>query len=74
MHGNFLCFHRHLLTFQSQIFMKILSGTLSELVDPDQDRQKVGPDLGPNCLQKLSTCQKSLLARKELTAVKSIIY
>ena len=23
-------------------------------MDPDQARQNVGPDLGPNCLQKLS--------------------
>ena len=23
-------------------------------MDPDQVRQNVGPDLGPNCLQKLS--------------------
>ena len=26
----------------------------------------VGPDLGPNCLQRLSADDKSLLARKEL--------
>ena len=24
-------------------------------LDPDQDRHSVGPDLGPNCLQRLST-------------------
>ena len=23
-------------------------------LDPDQDRRSVGPDLGPNCLQRLS--------------------
>ena len=23
-------------------------------LDPDQDRHSVGPDLGPNCLQRLS--------------------
>ena len=27
---------------------------MSNELDPDQDRQYVGPDLGPNCLQKLS--------------------
>ena len=27
-------------------------------LDPDQARQKVGPDLGPNCLQKLSGDQE----------------
>ena len=24
-------------------------------LDPDQDRHSVGPDLGPNCLQRFST-------------------
>ena len=28
-------------------------------MDPDQDRQNVGPDLGPNCLQRLSADNKS---------------
>ena len=28
-------------------------------LDPDQDRQNVGPDLGPNCLQTLSADNKS---------------
>ena len=28
--------------------------TVSNSLDPDQDRRSVGPDLGPNCLQKLS--------------------
>ena len=27
---------------------------MSNSLDPDQDRQYVGPDLGPNCLQRLS--------------------
>ena len=27
---------------------------MSDSLDPDQDRCSVGPDLGPNCLQKLS--------------------
>ena len=26
----------------------------SNSLDPDHDRQNVGPDLGPNCLQRLS--------------------
>ena len=39
---------------------------MSSSLDPDQDRHIVGPDLGPNCLQKLSADDKSLLARKEL--------
>ena len=28
-------------------------------LDPDQDRHSVGPDLGPNCLQRLSEDDKS---------------
>ena len=28
-------------------------------LDPDQDRRFVGPDLGPNCLQRLSADDKS---------------
>ena len=27
---------------------------MSNRLDPDQDQRSVGPDLGPNCLQKLS--------------------
>ena len=27
---------------------------VSNSLDPDQDRHSVGPDLGPNCLKKLS--------------------
>ena len=27
---------------------------MSNSLDPDQDRHFVGPDMGPNCLQKLS--------------------
>ena len=43
--------------FQNQLFRKILSGIpsgVSNSLDPDQARQNVGPDLGPNCLQRLS--------------------
>ena len=35
---------------------------MSNDLDPDQDRHSVGPDLGPNSLQRLS----AQLARKEL--------
>ena len=40
--------------FQNQLFRKILSGIprVSNRLDPDQTRRFVGPDLGPNCLQK----------------------
>ena len=36
-----------LVFFQIQLFE-------SNSWDPDQARRSVGPDLGPNCLQKLS--------------------
>ena len=39
---------------------------MSNRFDPDQDRHSVGPDLGQNCLEKLSTDDKSQLAREEL--------
>ena len=53
------CFSCFLLSadfFQNQLFRKILSGipSVSNSLDPDQARQFVGPELGPNCLQKLS--------------------
>ena len=36
---------------------------VSNGLDPDQDRHSVGPELGPNCLQRLSA--ETTLARKE---------
>ena len=57
MLGNFSCFY--LLSadfFQNYLFQKNLSGTQSRVsngLDPDQDRKYVGPDLDPNCLQRL---------------------
>ena len=39
---------------------------MSNGFDPDQDQHFVGPDLSPNCLQRLSADDKSPLARKEL--------
>ena len=32
---------------------------MSNGLDPDQNRRSVGPDLGPNCLQRLSAENKS---------------
>ena len=40
--------------FQNQLVRKIHSGpSVSNSLDPDQTRQNVGPDLGPNCLQTI---------------------
>ena len=39
---------------------------MSNSLDPDQARRFVGPDLGPNCLQRLSTedtgCRETVMA------------
>ena len=40
---------------------------LSNCLDLDQGRLSIGPDLGPNCLQKLSADDHSPLAMKELS-------
>ena len=51
--GNFACF----LLSQNQHFQKkSLRNTIrvSNILDPDQAQHFVGPDLGPNCLQRLS--------------------
>ena len=40
--------------------------------DPDQDRCSVEPELGPNCLQRLSVDDKSPQARKELRATMAV--
>ena len=39
---------------------------MSNSLDPDQDQHNGGPDLGSNCLQRLSADEKSPLAGKEL--------
>ena len=41
----------------SKFLLRILS--VSNGLDPDQDLRSVGPDLGPNCLQRLSAVDKS---------------
>ena len=50
--------------FQDQLFKKkSFRNTIrvSNGFDPDQDRHSVRPDLGPNCLQKISADDKSSL-------------
>ena len=41
----------------SKFLLRILS--VSNSLDPDQELRSVGPDLGPNCLQRLSAVDKS---------------
>ena len=44
------------LTFKKKTFKNTIR--LSNSLDPDQARHFVGPDLGPNCLQRLSADDK----------------
>ena len=54
-----------LLLLTADFFLNNLS--FSNCLDPDQDQHSLGPDLGPNTLQRLSADdKKSPLARKEL--------
>ena len=67
MLGNFLYFHCRLLFHKNSFRITIRE---SNSLDPDQDQHSIGPDLGPNCLQRLSagkkkSCRKK--KRKELT-------
>ena len=50
-----------ILKFVFRFFSQNFSNTIivSNCLEPDQDRQNVGPDLGPNCLQRLSADNKS---------------
>ena len=60
--GNFSCLCCRLLTFFKINFSKKKFRNIirvSNGLDPDQDRHSVGPDLGPNCLQRLSADDKS---------------
>ena len=60
MLSNFSCLCRPLLTFFKNNFSFMNAFRVSNGLDPDQDRQSVGPELGPNCLQMLSAADKSL--------------
>ena len=47
----------HILLFECWIIFNTVR--VSNSLDPDQARSFVGPDLGPNCLQRLSADDKS---------------
>ena len=62
MLGNFVCFFVVYgfflkLTFSKKSFRNTIR--MSNSLDPDQARQFIGSDLGPNCLQRLSADDKS---------------
>ena len=66
--GNFLFFFFVACWFfQNQLFRKNyfrITIRVSSSLDPDQARLNVGPDHGPNCLQRLSadnTCRQRVL-------------
>ena len=58
MLGKFAYFLSSADSFQNQLFQNTIQ--VSNILDQDQARFLVGPDLGLNCLQKLSaneTCR-----------------
>ena len=56
----------HLLTFFKLTFLKKIQEHYKSVSnDPNQDRRFVGPELDPNCLQRASANDKTLLTRKE---------
>ena len=60
--------------FKINFFKKSFFGNtirVSNYLDPDQDRRSVGPDLGTNCLQKLSTDDTKKRVN-DLTHIKNI--
>ena len=48
-----------MLLLSSAVFFVGNTIRLSNSLDPDQEAQNVGPDLSPNCLQRLSADNKS---------------
>ena len=42
---------------------------VSNCLDPYQDQQNVGPDLGPNCLQRLSADDKNLPLERKVVQI-----
>ena len=52
------------LTCSKDYFSEIIRE--SNGLDPGQNRQNVHPDLGPNCLQRLSVTKIAASIRKEL--------
>ena len=49
------------------VFQELFYNGVSNCLDPDQDQQSVGPDLGPNCLQCLSSDAKVASKAKSLS-------
>ena len=56
MLGDFAC--KYILFSSADFFTETIR--VSNSLDPDKARHSVGPDLGPNCLQRLSSGDTSL--------------
>ena len=66
MLGNFSCFYCRLLTFFKNNFLKKIFQDHYQSVkwlDEDQDRDFVGPDLGPNCLQRVMSSRAATFTK-----------
>ena len=48
--------------------------SVSNILDPDQDRFFIGPDLGPNCLQRIYQQTIKVAASKERENKSSLFY
>ena len=74
---DFPCFCCRLLTFfKTNFFRKSFRHSIrvSKGLDPDQDRHSVGPDLGPNCLQRILANDKGIEPLPTLQQKRCIIY
>ena len=67
MLGNFSGFCCHLLTFSKNSSRNTIS--VPNGLDTDQDRQNVGPDLGQNCLVRLSADEKVTASKERVKRV-----
>ena len=47
---------------------------MSNGLDADQDRHYVGPDLGPNCLQRLSAEDKVAANKERVKLIHSVLW
>ena len=47
---------------------------VSNSLDPDQAQHFVGPDLGPNCLQRLSADNTTIIGKKFTGSQNKILY
>ena len=47
-------YHKLIKLFSCQRRLLLSADNFANSLDPDQDQHSVGPDLGPNCFQRLS--------------------